>query len=163
MKFILIVALLGLCHVNSLPTEETLKSIEGDSDFDKVLPKGRSGKKKKMKKKKYKKFYPSCSGQFTPFYGDIFPLFIVTILSLFMGTFNPFLSGHFTPFYWDILPLFTGTFYPFLIRHFYPCLLGHFSLCYWDILPPVIGTFYPFLLFRRHLPPLYRDIFTPFG
>jgi len=41
MKFILIVALLGL--VNSLPTEETLKSIEGDSDFDQVLPKGRSG------------------------------------------------------------------------------------------------------------------------
>ena len=41
MKFILIVALLGLCHVNSLPTEETLKSIEGDSDFDQVLPKGR--------------------------------------------------------------------------------------------------------------------------
>ena len=51
MKFILIVALLGLCHVNSLPTEETLKSIEGDSDFDQVLPKGRSGKKKKRKKK----------------------------------------------------------------------------------------------------------------
>ena len=50
MKFILIVALLGLCHVNSLPTEETLKSIEGDSDFDQVLPKGRSGKKKRLKK-----------------------------------------------------------------------------------------------------------------
>ena len=34
MKLILIVALLGLHHVNGLPTEETLKSIEGDSDFD---------------------------------------------------------------------------------------------------------------------------------
>ena len=34
MKLILIVALLGLYHVNGLPTEETLKSIEGDSDFD---------------------------------------------------------------------------------------------------------------------------------
>ena len=43
MKLILIVALLGLYHVNGLPTDETLKSIEGDSDFDEVLPKGRSG------------------------------------------------------------------------------------------------------------------------
>ena len=43
MKLILIVALLGLCNVNGLPTEETLKSMEGDSDFDETLPKGRSG------------------------------------------------------------------------------------------------------------------------